>query len=198
MTQMQIAGIVQKTLNGDAEAFRAIVQEYRERLFAFVWRIVRDHHEAEDLTQASFVKAYESLASYSDKFAFSTWLYTIAYRLSLNGLRRKKALSGDVNFENVGAVTEDASEALANSESARKLKGEIWAAVDQLTPPQRTAVMLFYQEGQSCQEIAHVLGIPAVTVKSHLHRAREKLRDLLDPRVASEWPLIKFPAAQSA
>lgn len=198
MTQVQIVDLVRKTRKGDAEAFRALVDEFKDRLYAFVWRMVRDHHEAEDLAQASFVKAYESLASYSEKFAFSTWLYTIAYRLCLNGMRRKKALSGDVDFENVGSASEDAADDVANSESARKLRNEIWDAVDHLSAPQRTAVILFYQEGQSCQEIAHVLGIPAVTVKSHLHRAREKLRELLDPRVADEWTTIKFPAAQSA
>ena len=198
MTQTQITQLVQRTRKGDPESFRALVNEYKERLYAFLWRIVRDHHEAEALTQSSLVKAYESLASYSDKYAFSTWLYTIAYRLCLNGMRRRKPLSGDVNFEHVGGQTEDTSDTLANSEAARQLSREIWSAVDELSTPQRTAVILFYQEGQSCQEIGHVLGIPAVTVKSHLHRAREKLRELLDPRVADEWTLIQFPRSESA
>ena len=195
MTRKEITQTIARIRRGDSAGFRAIVDTYKDRLYAFLWRIVRDHHEAEDLCQAAFVRAYESLDSYSDRFAFSTWLFTIGYRLTLNRLRKRRPLTGEVDFENVAGVAEDATIELANSEAARKLKTEVWAAVDQLSEAQRTAVVLFYQEGQSCQEIGDIMGIPAVTVKSHLHRAREKLRDVLEPSVAEEYKTIQFPGA---
>lgn len=185
------AVLVERAVRGQPDAFRALVDRYKDRLFAFIWRIVRNHHEAEDLCQSAFVKAYESLASYSSEYAFSTWLFTIAYRQCLNMLRRKKPLSGETDFSRFGDDTEEPG-ALANTEEARRLREVIWSAVDTLTTPQKSAVLLFYREGKSCQEIGDVLGMPAVTVKSHLHRARERLRKLLGAELAGNWDAVEF------
>lgn len=187
MAQNDEIRLVARARQGHADAFRELVETYQERLAAFVWRMVRNHHEAEDLCQAAFVKAYESLDSYSSNYAFSTWLFTIAYRLCLNHLRKKKAISGETDFSYIGTGQPDAALSLANSEEAKRLRDLIWTAVDKLTPPQKSAVLLFYREGKSCQEIGVVLGIPAVTVKSHLHRAREKLRQLLSLELVDDW-----------
>ena len=176
---------------GHAEAFRELVDAYKDRLYAFIWKMVRNHHEAEDICQAAFVKAYQSLSSYNDHYAFSTWLYTIAYRICLNRLRKKRALSGDTDFSRIGDHEPDAALKLAGSEEAKRLRDVIWSAVDKLTPPQRTAVLLFYGEDKSCQEIGIVLGIPAVTVKSHLHRARAKLRTLLSAELVDDWMAVR-------
>ena len=117
---------------------------------------------------------------------FSTWLYTIAYRLTLNFLRRKRALSGDVDFTAFASDAPDGAELVAESEEARRVRDIIWSAVEQLSEPQKAAILLFYRHDQGCQEIAQVLQIPVATVKSHLHRARARLRDLLEPLVAEE------------
>jgi len=183
--------LIERAKHGHADAFRELVETYQDRLAAFVWKMVRNHHEVEDLCQNAFVKAYESLGSYSSNYAFSTWLFTIAYRMCLNHLRKKKAISGDTDFSYIGSGEPDASVSLAASEEAQRLRDLIWAAVDTLTPPQKSAVLLFYREGQSCQEIGVVLGIPAVTVKSHLHRAREKLRKLLSVELAEDWLSVR-------
>jgi RNA polymerase sigma-70 factor, ECF subfamily len=192
MSPDELKRVIARARDGHAEAFRELVEAYKDRLFAFVWRMVRDHHEAEDICQAVFVKAYESLESYSEQYAFSTWLFTIAYRMSLNSLRKKKALSGEIDFARFGCDEQDASATLATSEEARRLRKLIWAAVDELSTPQKSSVLLFYREGKSCHDIGKVLGMPAVTVKSHLHRARERLRkalaaELVDERLASEY-----------
>lgn len=187
MSRADEALLIVRAQRGHAEAFRELVESYKDRLFAFVWRMLRNHHEAEDICQSAFVKAYESLASYSKQYAFSTWLYTIAYRLCLNHLRKRRAIAADIDFAQFGGADDDASETLAASEEARRLQDVIWTAVDQLSPAQKSAVLLFYREGKSCQEIAHVLGMPPVTVKSHLHRARERLRGLLGQELVEDW-----------
>jgi RNA polymerase sigma-70 factor (ECF subfamily) len=184
--------LIARAKRGHADAFRELVDAYKERLFAFVWRMVRNHHEAEDIAQAAFVKAYEALDSYSERWAFSTWLFTIAYRLCVNQLRRKKALTGEMDFSRIGGADEDAADTVANTEEARRLRGMIWAAVEQLTPPQKSAVLLFYREGKSCEEIGRILEMPTVTVKSHLHRARGKLRDVLQDELADDWSELPF------
>lgn len=184
--------LIARARRGHADAFRSLVDAYKERLFAFVWRHVRHHHEAEDICQTAFVKAYEALDSYSEQYAFSTWLFTIAYRLCLNHARKRKSLTGDVDFTHVGRDEPDAHETVANTEEARRLKRAIWNAVDRLTPPQKTAVLLFYREGKSCEEIGRVLNIPTVTVKSHLHRARGRLRKALGGELGTDWNSVQI------
>ena len=186
--------VIARARRGNAEAFREIVDAYQDRLFAFVWRMLRNHHEAEDVCQTAFVKAYESLASYSKQYAFSTWLFTIAYRLCLNTIRRKKAISGNTDFSYVSSRVESPDVSLANSEEARRLKKVIWEAVEKLTPAQKSAVLLFYRESKSCEEIGQVLDMPAVTVKSHLHRARARLRRNLSGELVHDWMAIEFLA----
>ncbi len=184
--------LIERAKRGQADAFRDLVDAYKERLFAFVWRMVRNHHEAEDIAQATFVKAYEALESYSQRWAFSTWLFTIAYRLCVNHLRKRKALSGEMDFSRVGGSEADVRDTVANTEEARRLREVIWSAVEELTPPQRSAVLLFYREGKSCEEIGRVLEMPTVTVKSHLHRARAKLRTALDEEMAGDTQVLEF------
>jgi RNA polymerase sigma-70 factor (ECF subfamily) len=182
--------LVAQARKGSEEAARRLVDAHKDRLFAFVWRILRDHEESEEICQEAFLRAFSSLDSFSPEFRFSTWLFTIGYRLCLNHLRRKKALTGDVDFSNISADEPDVSEALAESEEARRLKDKIWEAVDRLSVPQRAAILLFYREELSCDQIAETLGIPMATAKSHLHRARGRLRDALAGLV-KDWTQVQ-------
>jgi RNA polymerase sigma-70 factor (ECF subfamily) len=158
-------------------------------LFAFVWRILRDHDESEEICQEAFLRAFSSLESFSFEYRFSTWLFTIGYRLCLNHIRRRKSLTGEVDFASLASGETDVSDQMAESEEARRLKTIIWDAVDKLSAPQKSAIMLFYREGMSCEIIAQTLGIPMATAKSHLHRARGRLRDSLAGLV-KDWSKV--------
>lgn len=184
--------LVRRAKRGHADALRTLVDSYKDRLFAFIWRMVRDHHEAEDIAQAAFVKAYEALDSYSERYAFSTWLFTIAYRLCLNHLRKRKPYSGEVDFTRIGTDEADAPQRLASTEEARRLRTVIWEAVEQLKPAQKSAILLFYRQGKSCDEIGRILDMPTVTVKSHLHRARARLREALSAELMDDWMNVEF------
>ncbi len=170
----------------EPEALRRLVHLHKERLFAFVWRVVRNHHDSEEVCQDAFLKAFASLDTFRPEFRFSTWLFTIAYRLCLNALRRKRAFAGDVDFSILPDGGEDVDESAAHSEEARRVQRLVWSAVDRLSPPQRATVLLFYKQEQSCQEIAQILELPVATVKSHLHRARARLKELLEPALADQ------------
>ena len=90
--------LIDRARRGDSQCMRELIDAHKDRLFAFVWRIIRNHHDAEEICQDAFLKAFASLDTFSPQYRFSTWLFTIAYRLCLNSMRRKKALSGDVDF----------------------------------------------------------------------------------------------------
>ena len=177
---------------GCQQSCRELVEAHKERLAAFVWRIVRNHHDTEELCQEAFLRAFAALKGFSTEYRFSTWLFTIAYRLCLNHIRRRQMLSGEVDFSLHAGAEPDQAEEVVQSEEARRLKRIIWEAVDALSVPQRASVLLFYREGQSCQEIAAVLGMPMATVKSHLHRARNRLREVLEPHVTDEWSCLRL------
>jgi RNA polymerase sigma-70 factor (ECF subfamily) len=172
------AQLVARAKGGHEDALRELIDLHKDRLFAFIWRMTRNHHDAEEICQDAFLKAFASLDSFSTEYRFSTWLFTIGYRVCLNRMRRKRVLTGEVEFESLpeGAVEESPA---AESEDVARLKSSVWSAVDRLSPPQRAAVLLFYRHAMGCSEIARVLELPVATVKSHLHRARHRLREML-------------------
>lgn len=189
LTRRMEKKLVAQARAGKQDAARILVDAHKDRLFAFVWRVLRDHHESEEICQEAFLRAFGSLDSFSAEYRFSTWLFTIAYRLCLNHIRRRKSLTGEVDFTSLSNDEPDTVDQVAESEEARRLKDEIWEAVDDLSVPQRAAILLFYREGMSCDAIAKALDIPMATAKSHLHRARGRLRDTLS-HLVKDWTTI--------
>lgn len=179
--------LVGRAKQGDREALRELIDGHKERLYGFIFRMVRNSHDAEDICQDAFLKAFASLESFSTQYRFSTWLFTIGYRVCLNSLRRKKPVSSEFDFaslpDNGAAQRNDVLE----SQDAARAKAMIWSAVDRLSPPQRATVLLFYKQEMGCHEIARILQMPPATVKSHLHRARGRLRELLEPLTERSW-----------
>lgn len=180
IVQQQERQLIAAARSGDRSAVRKLIDLHKDRLFSFIFRMIRNHHDAEDVCQDAFLKAFASLDSYSKEYRFSTWLFTIGYRVCLNRMRRKKALTGEVDVEAFQVPSFDAVPETLQSEEAGQLKDQVWQAVDELSPPQRAAVLLFYRCEMGCHEISRVLELPVATVKSHLHRARLRLRELLE------------------
>lgn len=170
----------------DPDAMRALIDAHKDHLFAFIHRMVRDHHDAEEICQDAFLRAFASIESFDPRYRFSTWIFTIAYRLALNAMRRRKPFTGDVDFASIRDRAESVADHAASTEQAEHLRRVVWGAVNRLSDAQKGAVLLFYKQQLGCQEIAEVMGIPVATVKSHLHRARARLRRILEPQLSSE------------
>jgi RNA polymerase sigma-70 factor (ECF subfamily) len=199
MTEATVGGshraekrLVRRAQRGDGDAMRELIDSHKDRLFAFVLRTVRDFHDAEEICQEAFLKAFRALDSFNSEYRFSTWLFTIGYRLCLNQMRRKKDMTGDVDFTTFTAGEPTAESVSVQSEEARRLKRVIWDAVDKLSTAQRATVLLFYQHQQGCAEIAGILQLPVATVKSHLHRARAKLKEVLEPGLAEDFSRLRI------
>ena len=138
LTKSHEKALVAEARRGCEEAARCLVDAHKDRLFAFVWRVIRNHDTAEEICQEAFLRAFSSLDTFSSEYRFSTWLFTIGYRLCLNQIRRRKSLTGDLDFASLVSDEQNASDRLAESEEARLLKSKIWQAVDRLSPPQKT------------------------------------------------------------
>jgi len=164
---------------GNDVATRKLIELHQDRLFAFIWRIIRDTSETEDICQETFMRAIGSLQDFKEEYRFSTWIFTIGYRLALNSIKHRSQRK-NIDFSNISRTGQRSQvDEVIQSEHADKIREVIWKEVDDLSPSQKATILMFYQQGLSCQEIAEALDMPVATVKSHMHRAREKLRERL-------------------
>ncbi len=178
------ADAVARARAGDADAFRVLVDAYRDRAFGLALRIVRSREDAEEVAQDAFVRAWRGLPAFRADARFSTWLYRIVMRRALDSaatLRRR--LGREVPLDETGGADRGGSAEGARGAStpgpdapadarARRLEG----LIARLTGAQRVVVTLYYYEDRTIAEVARTLGVPDGTVKTHLHRARAALR----------------------
>ncbi|MDP6794566.1 MAG: sigma-70 family RNA polymerase sigma factor [Verrucomicrobiota bacterium] len=158
---------------GCIDSFEQLVTRLEGRLFAFLFRKTGNHHLAQDLLQSTFVTAYRKLHRYNPKYAFTTWIYTIASRLAINHFRRRQP----VEAENADwAVDENPRSNLMASEKARGIWGQ---ARKSLPESQFNALWHFYGEERNLAETADVMNKSVGSVKVLLHRARRKLAEEL-------------------
>ena len=171
---------IARILAGDEAAFTTLVKKYEKQIHAFVRQRVKDYHIAEEITQDTFLKAYEKLGTLRDPDRFSGWLYMIATRCSLTWLGEKR-----IPMQSLEAMSEAEVEALFYAqymaEQTEKLATEqqrevVAYLLQKLPARERTAVVLHYLSEMSCEEIGEFLEVSPNTVKSQLHRARKRLK----------------------
>ena len=182
--------LVRLCLRGDERAARELVERFQRPVFSLVYRMVRDRELAEDLTQEVFVRTFNNLQRYDRSYKFSSWLFKIAYNLTVDHLRKKQLKTISMHGS-PDAVTPERQEATSlslesNEErpdamvESRELAGYLEVAIGQLRPEYRTAILLRHVEGRAYEEISEVMGVPLGTVKTYIFRARRELRDLLE------------------
>lgn len=189
--RMSERGIDQKLVirvqKGDSTAFDLLVRKYQHKVAKLVGRYVRDHAEAEDVTQEAFIKAYRALRGFRGDSAFYTWLYRIAVNTAKNYLesRGRRPMSLDLELE--GLETLDGSDGLREQATPERqlLTGEIAATIQQvldlLPADLRMAITLREVDGLSYEEIAEIMDCPIGTVRSRIFRAREAVDKELKP-----------------
>jgi len=169
-TDQQLAREAQR---GSVVGFEQLVRRYQVPLLHFLRSRTRSTADAEDLVQDTFVRAYENLHRYRPSHRFSTWLFTIAHRISLNERRKRRPAGGADGVESLpdGGVGPEAAAI------EKEQRGRLWdLAATILSPPQRTALWLYYVEEMPVAEIAKVLKRSRVATKTMLFRARRTLK----------------------
>lgn len=170
--------LARRAQQGCAASFEELVRRHQVALLHFL-RQGGANADAEDLVQETFVRAYQNLDRYQPRWCFSTWLFTIARRLSLNQQRRHRPTADAEALRSIEAATPDPSRAAVDNEGRRRL----WdSAAEVLNEDQYAAVWLYYVEDMPVKEIAKVLGRFTPAVKTMLFRARKALAR----RLASE------------
>ena len=166
--------LIAAALAGHGEAFGELVRRYQRAVYHLATRTLRDATEAEDATQEAFLRAYRALPSFRPGARFSTWIFTICYRLCCDRLAKRKRFSGDELPDRADPAAGPADLA-ERSDEARRLQH----AIDALPEKYRAVITLYHLQGKQYEEIATVLNLPLGTVKTHLFRAKEHLRKAL-------------------
>jgi RNA polymerase sigma-70 factor (ECF subfamily) len=162
--------IVERARNGDDEAFVLIYEHYSSQIHRYVFRLVSHQELADDITQETFLKAFQNIRKISDDSNISAWLYRIASNACFDVLRRRKLITWmpmlDENDKSGEFTQDDFSPQVVESQVVRRTLGE-------MPPALAVCLVLRSVEGFSCEEIAEILKIPKGTVFSRLARARE-------------------------
>ncbi len=181
--------LVRLCRRGDERAAREILARFETPVFSLIYRMVRDRELAEDLAQEAFVRTLNNLRRYDPSYKFSSWLFKIAYNLTIDHLRKRgldtvsiQGAPDAVTAERQAATSiavESRDERPDELLEARELGVEIESAVGALRPEYRTAIILRHIEGHSYDEIAKIMEVPLGTVKTYIHRARRELKTAL-------------------
>ena len=183
------SALAQEAAEGRESAFRELLERYERPVFSLVYRMVRERDLAEDLAQDAFIRAFRGIGTYKPEYKFSSWIFRIAHNVTIDHLRRKRldtiSMEGsryagtDEERERSRPVVASEDESPAEHVENQELGGEIEEAIGKLRPHYRTAILLRHVEGRSYREIAEITDMPLGTVKTHIHRARAELRELL-------------------
>ena len=173
------ADLIQRILDGDEGAFTALVNKYQKPVHALVWRKIGDFHTAEEITQDVFLKVYKRLSTLKRRDHFPGWLYVIATRHCIAWLRKKQLPTKSLDAMSTTELEEICYaqyEADRDEEAAIEHRRELVKRLLQKLPEsERTVVTLFYLAEMTGEEISVFLGISPSTVRSRLHRARQRL-----------------------
>lgn len=170
--------LVEKCLEGDKSAFATIVDRYKRPIYSITYSMTHNHADADDLSQDTFIKAYENLRKFKLGTNFRSWLSRIAVNSCIDHLRRKKRLSEDGLDDQVKLLPDQDPNPQDNLESS-ELMENITAAVDSLPKDQRTVVIMREMQGFGLKEIAKIMKCSESTVRWRLHYARKKLQKKL-------------------
>jgi len=187
------AQAVESTLAGDRDAYRVLVERYSQYLYRLAYRMTGNSHDAEEIVQEAFLRAYQKLSQFAGNSHFGTWVYRITTNYAIDRIRQRnveearQAPSARPSEDGVQAdamaLVKDPSASPERLASSAELATKMKQALDSLTPAERTAIVMRHWEGCAIEEIAAVLKSNSNATKNTVFRAVSKLRKALEPFV---------------
>ena len=162
---------------GSQDAFALLVAQFHERVYNFLLAMTGRPQDAEDLTQETFLKAWQAISRFDPRFSFSAWIFTIAKRTSFNHFRSYRP-SVELSAAPEPTDGSDPSSVLSQDED----REELWRLARTLEPKHYQVLWLRYGEGFSVEELAKIAGVYPIYARVLLHRARGQLAKLLEPK----------------
>ena len=191
--------LIQKILSGDEAAFGVLVEKYQKSVHALAWRKIGDFHDAEEITQDTFLQVYKKLPTLKDPYKFAGWLYVIANRLCIDWIRKKNlAIQSleDTPVEEIekSSYTHHVSEQseIASSERRREIVKKLLA---RLPESERTVMTLHYLGEMTVKEISRFLGVSVSAINNRLYRARKRLQAKEESLVQEVLSSVQIPTS---
>lgn len=181
------ASLVLRSQGGDLAAFDLLIRRHQERVYATVYHMTGNHEDAADLTQETFIKAYNALTGFKGDCGFFTWLYRIAVNRTLNFLKQRRNRSAHLSLNDLDFNAEHDPDlvALTSEKTPRRdlnlteLQEKLNGALLKLSESHRMVVVLHDIQGLPHEEIARIMDCNTGTVRSRLFYARQQLQGLL-------------------
>lgn len=172
--------LIDETCKGDIRSFAALVELYKAKIYNVIFRIIRDTEDADEVCQDVFLSVYKNIDKFNKESKFSTWLYRIAYNLSINKLKSNHRQLTKVGLEEYRAFVIDPSENASDDNEEYEILN---TTINTLGETDRSIIMLYYYDDMSVKEIAYIIGISEQNVKVKLHRCRAKMYELLKDKI---------------
>ena len=180
MDERWLVSLAQK---GDGEAFSLLVERHQTMVYNLALGKTGSHHDAEEVTQNAFLKAWQGLPNFQGKAAFSSWLYRLTLNAATDFLRQRGRQGKVTSLEDPDLPPiPDPGPSPEERAGAQEDRQALWEAIEELPEQQRTILLLREVDGLSYQEIALALDIEVGTVRSRLSRSRKVLRKLLEKK----------------
>ena len=179
--------IIERVKGGEKEAYDLLVLKYQQRVINLISRFVKNHSDALDVSQETFIKAYRALPNFRGESAFYTWLYRIAVNTAKNHLtvQSRKITKSDYDVAEIEQIEGNMSLTEQTTPESLLVKDElqetILKTIENLPEDLKSAIMLREIEGLSYEEIAEVMECPVGTVRSRIFRAREMIDSKIKP-----------------
>ncbi|MBU1008633.1 MAG: sigma-70 family RNA polymerase sigma factor [Bacteroidetes bacterium] len=180
MKQDEDFNCIDRVLNGQVHAYAQLVEKYQDMVFTIVFRVLQHQHDAEDVAQQVFLKAFNGLQGFNREARFATWLYRIAYNTAISEQRksgRNKLMKHDQSLIEKRASTLADEEIMEEDES---LETMLMRALAQLKPDENALIGMYYTQSLRVEEISQIIGLSVSNVKVKLFRTRKKLEELIE------------------
>ena len=181
MDQKTEAEIVVRVLKGDRKAYALLVDEYKNPIYNLAYRMTNNLHDAEDLAQETFIRAYQNLSRYDQNRIFFTWLYTIGINLIRNHLKKNDRRSEPLTDVHIASASraQEKQTAEENTQFEEKML-QLEKSLQKLPVDVRETIVLKYYQGLTFEEVAVVMGMSVSAIKMRIYRGLEQLRHLTD------------------
>jgi RNA polymerase sigma-70 factor (ECF subfamily) len=177
--------LILRAAKGDKSAAESLIKAYQASLYSYLLRLSGKPHIAEDIVQDAFVRVLMNLDRFDPRYRFSTWLFTIAKRLYVNASQKQKPRYDSEVVATWGGSGPSPSTPTIHDEVMGRARDALQIALEDLSEDQREIILLFHQQNWPIASIAEHMGMPEGTVKSHLHRGRQRMRRVLESEETS-------------
>ena len=187
------ASAIERTLAGDRDAYRVLVEKHSQNVYALAYRMTDNHHDADEVVQEAFLRAYQKLGQFEARANFGTWVYRIAANYAIDRLRKRQAEEArrehpsrdpaEGEERDTMNLYEDRAPSPERLAESRELAEHLRRALNELSPAERTAFVMRHWGGSGIEEIAETLKSSSSAAKNTVFRSVQKLRRALEPFV---------------